>query len=120
MMESSYVKILKHMQKQGSKLNPPSVQIGVMVSSNILKIGDLQLDKDNLLIADYLLSSYKRGISIPTTSASGNTTTGSISSVGIPNGNMEFTDTLKAGDTVAVIPINDGQTYVILARVVSL
>ena len=56
-MDSPYVEILKHMQKQGSKLNPPSVQIGVMISSNVLKIGDLQLDKDNLLIADYLVSS---------------------------------------------------------------
>jgi uncharacterized phage protein gp47/JayE len=33
-----------------------------------IKIGDLQLTNNNLLIADFLLSSYKRKINIPSTS----------------------------------------------------
>ncbi len=76
-----YIEILKHMQDQGAKYNPPSIQLGEMINSNTCKIGDLQIDKDNLLIADDLLN-------------------------------------IKAGDIVAVIPTNDMQTYIILARVV--
>lgn len=46
------------MKKQGSKVNPPSIQIGRVVSPAplVIQIGDLPIDADNILIADYLLS----------------------------------------------------------------
>lgn len=116
----AYVEILKHMQNQGAKFNPPAMQLGEMVNSTTLKIGDLQVDKDNLLIADYLLNTYKRKIKIPTTTATGIVGEHSISSIGIPDAQMNFTDTLKAGDVVLVTPISDMQLYIILAKVVKL
>lgn len=80
-----YIEILQRMRSEGAKFNPPGIQLGEMINSTILKIGDLQVDKTNLLIADYLII-----------------------------------DNLKADDVVVVIPTNDMQTYIILARVVRL
>jgi len=78
------------MRTQGAKFNTPYVQVGVVISSDPLtiKLGDLQIGKENLLVADYLLSGY-------------------------------LTDGLKAEDSVALIATLDQQTYIVLARVVS-
>ena len=120
-MKNPYSEIINHMRTQGGKNNTPYVQVGVVVASNPLtvKLGDLQIGKRNLLVADYLLPNYARKISIPTTTAVGNTTTESITSIGIPDGEIALTDGLKANDVVALIPTLDGQTYIVLAKVVS-
>lgn len=78
------------MRTQGAKFNTPHVQVGVVVSPDPLtiKLGDLQIGKENLLVADHLLPSY-------------------------------LTDGLKAEDIVALIATLDQQTYIVLARVVS-
>ena len=84
-----------------------------------IKLGDLQIGKDNLLVADYLLPDYVRKITIPTTGATGSTTEEGVTSVGIPDGNISFTDGLKTDDIVALISTLDEQTYIVLAKVVS-
>lgn len=130
--DNPYSTMIKLMQKHGAKYNPPSIQIGQVISpppNIIIKIGDLQVDKDNILIADYLLPNYQRQITIPETTATGTMTTeltGSpyahthtMTEVGI-QGKIQFTDTLKAGDTVVVMPTEDRQTYILLARLVRL
>lgn len=60
--DNPYLKILTLMEKHGEKKNPSSIEIAYVVSSEPLtiKIGELQLTKDDLLIADYLLKDYKR------------------------------------------------------------
>jgi len=110
------------MREQGAKYNTPYVQIGVVISADPLtiKLGDLQIDKDNLLVTDYLLPNYTRKITISNTPASGSTTMGTITNIGIPDGDIVFTDGLKGNDIVALIPTIDEQTYIVLARVVSL
>lgn len=205
MKDNPYSALIKIMREQGAKYNPPSIQIGQVISpppNIIIKIGDLQVDKDNILIADYLLPNYKRHITIPTvdkasgslqgeisgasvrdhephmhnvtkiglqdrdatitihadsgtfTTADGQkaltqfdiisqstitmptgTADGEVSSVtlsshgihsheltslGISNASMLWEDTLNAGDIVAVMPTEDRQTYIILARLVRL
>lgn len=132
MKDNPYSTLIRIMREQGAKYNPPSIQIGQVISPppNIaIKIGDLQVDKDNILIADYLLSDYRRQIAIPETTATGTMTTEladspyvhahTITEVGIQGG-IQFTDTLKQGDVVAVIPTEDRQTYIILAKLVRL
>ena len=120
-MKNPYVGLIEHMQKQGGKNNTPYIQTGVVITSDPLtiKFGDLQLSKNDLLVADYLLPNYARKITIPTTPASGSTTTGSITSIGIPDGTITLTDGLKADDIVALIPTLDEQIYFVLARLVS-
>lgn len=120
-MRDPFVRILEHMQEQGGKNNTPYVQMGLVVSADPLtiKLGDLQIGKDNLLVADYLLPNYARKISIPTTTASGTTATESVLTIGIPGGDITLTDGLKKDDVVALIPTPDEQIYFVLARLVS-
>ena len=116
----AYNKILNLMENHGGKYNPPSIDIGVVISNKpmTIKIGDLQLTKDNLLIADFLLANYKRKINISSTSASGNTSNGEIISVAIPDGEINLTDGLKENDIVACLATEDRQRYIVLCRVV--
>ncbi|KLU66762.1 hypothetical protein DEAC_c14300 [Desulfosporosinus acididurans] len=142
-MKNPYSKLINHMREQGAKYNTPYVQIGIVVSEDPLtvKLGDLQISKDNLLVADYLLPDYKRKYSAsgnlqfsengslgPTDSASvgdhgshSHTLTGiNIDTDHKQSGDLTLTDGLKKDDTVALIPTLDEQTYIILARLVSL
>jgi len=111
------------MREQGGKNNTPYVQVGIVVAADPLtiKLGDLQIGKENLLVADYLLPDYSRKINIPTTAANGSTTEESVTSIGIPDGVITLTDGLKADDIVALIPIleDELQTYIVLAKLVS-
>lgn len=118
------------MRTQGGKNNTPYVQLGVVVSADPLtvKLGDLQIGKENLLIADYLLPDYQRVASIPITDGSGvmsstsigehGSHTHNITKLGI-EGEIVLTDGLKADDIVALIPSLDEQTYIVLAKLVS-
>jgi len=111
------------MRTQGGKNNTPYVQVGVVVAADPLtiKLGDLQIGKENILVADYLILDYTRKITIPTTPASGSTTEESVTSIGIPDGDITLTDGLKVNDIVALIPTleDEEQTYIVLARLVS-
>ncbi|MDQ7096942.1 DUF2577 domain-containing protein [Desulfosporosinus sp. PR] len=120
-MRNPYSALINHMRTQGGKNNTPYVQVGRVVTPEplTLKLGDLQIGKESLLVADYLLPNYERKLNIPMTPASGNTTEGSISSVEVPDGDIKFTDGLGADDLVALISTLDEQTYIILAKVVS-
>lgn len=132
-MQNPYVELLSTMREQGKSVNPPSIKLAEVVSSPpeiIIKMGDLQIDKDNILIADYLLPEYKREITIPLTDSKSEMTQTSVGDHGshnhdvtkieITDGKIQFNDTLKPGDIVVAMPTSDGQTYIILARVVSL
>ena len=132
MKDNPYSKIIEQMKKQGATSNPPTIAIGEVISSNPLtvKIGDLQIDKDNILITDYLLKDYKRKIKIPEATATGETNNvsvgdhgthkHSVDNIGINEVEITFLDTLKAGDRLAILPTSDKQNYIILARVVSM
>lgn len=119
--KNPYSEMVKIMQDQGAKYNPFSVQLATVLTSSPLTItaGELQLAGANLLVADSLLLGYSRQINLPSTTASGATSDGTITSLSIPNGVLNFLDGLNAGDTLAVVQI-DSSTFVILARVVSI
>ncbi len=130
MKDNPYSKIIEQMKKQGASSNPPSIEIGEVISPNPLtiKIGDLQIDKDNILIADYLLKDYRRKVKIPEVTATGETNNvsvgdhgthkHSVDKIGVNEVEITFLDTLKQGDKLAILSTGDGQTYIILARVV--
>jgi|SRR5665648_117132 len=129
-MKNPYSKLINHMREQGGKNNSPYVQVGVVVSEDPLtiKLGDLQIGKANLLVADYLLPDYARKISIPITDGSGvmssesvgdhGSHTHDITQLSITEGDITFTDGLKRDDIVALIPTLDEQTYIVLVKVV--
>lgn len=94
-----------------------------------IKLGDLQIGKENLLVADYLLPDYARKINIPSTEGSGvmssvtvgdyGSHTHDITELAITDGDIAFTDGLKKDDIVALTPSLDGQMYIVFARLVS-
>lgn len=65
--QNPFSALIDIMREQGSFNNSPDLMIGEILNPppNIaIKVGDIQLDKDNLYIADYLLEDYKRKIQI--------------------------------------------------------
>lgn len=103
--KNPYSTMIKLMQNHGAKLNPPSIQLGQVISSTPLAIGtsDIQLNSNNLLIPDYLLDNYSRKVTID-------------------NGTeveIKTKDKLSVGDTVAMVQISDSN-FLILCKVVKL
>lgn len=103
-----YAEFLGMMREQGRKDNPTLIRIGVMQSSNSVKINDLVLNAEDLLIADYLLAGYTRQLKTPYISSVASETKQS---------QITYSNGLKAGDLVAVQDLGNNK-YVILARVV--
>lgn len=121
--DNPYSKMIEMMNKRGNQVT--GMEVGQVISPSPLtiKIGDLQIGKGDMFVADYLLANYKREITLPTTSATGQTSSASahshsINTVGINKGEVTFLATLKKGDLLAVYPINNNQKYIILARLV--
>lgn len=53
-LKNPYSELINMMREQGAKYNPPSLQLGIVMTSQPLKIksGDMQLNLNNLLLAD--------------------------------------------------------------------
>ncbi len=121
--------MLEIMRSQGAKDNPVTLQLGVMQSSNSVKIDDLILNAEDLYIADYLVAGYTRQIKVPYVSGVSVDTTQSNAFASKDNpdpdtrvwkeSQITYTDGLKKGDLVAVQKLDGNNMYVILARVVS-
>ncbi|KXS42842.1 MAG: hypothetical protein AWU54_1190 [Candidatus Frackibacter sp. T328-2] len=63
MQEDPLGKILGAMRQEGKRDNPPSLILAEVVASPpdiIIKFNGIEVDKDNIYIADYLLKEYKR------------------------------------------------------------
>lgn len=129
-MRDPYSELLSAMQRQGKSVNPKSIKLAEVVAPPpdiVIKMGDLQVDKDNIYIADYLLSGYTRkadqqseGDIITHDGGDPIYSPYTVLESLTHSGTIKLTDTLKPGDVVAAMPTADGQTYIILARVVSL
>lgn len=109
-----YAQMLQLMRSQGSKDNPETTKIGVMLSANSVKLDDLTLYPEDLYIADYLVNGHIYQVETPY-----------VYDVqfGHYDGSFSTTDKavrvngLKAGDLVAVQKL-DNNMYLIYARVV--
>ena len=106
MKENPYSRLLEITKEQSR--SPQGVMIGEVVSTTPLTVscGDLQIDADNIFIADYLLSGYNRDYS-----------TNRLIPNGSDIGTMQYTDGLFVGDQLAMMPTADRQLYIITARV---
>jgi hypothetical protein len=119
-IKNPYSEIINALASPSYLSNKNNIEIGEVVSVDpfIIQIGKLQLDKDNLLIADYLMG-HARQATLSSTPASGSAGQYSISSIGIPKMDLEFKSSLEKGDKLAVLSTLDGQTFVILCKVVT-
>lgn len=146
--QNPFSSLIEIMREQGSFNNSPDLMIGEILNSppNIaIKVGDIQLDKDNLYIADYLLEDYKRKIQIKEESlishsggsVTGKTNSASVSEHGSHSHNvnsLSVTDAdvdirgylvqkdclLKRGEKVALQQINGTNQFIVYARLVRL
>jgi hypothetical protein len=120
----AYTEILNMMREQGRKDNPITLQLGIMQSSNSVKIGDLILNAEDLYIADYLLSGYKRKIETPYVSEvtldvqTGVYDVKSVKASVTKQDAITCAEGLQKGDLVAVQRLNGTNKYVILSKVV--
>ncbi|HEX3030515.1 MAG TPA: DUF2577 family protein [Clostridia bacterium] len=143
-----YSEMLSIMQEHGSKYNPPSIQLAEVIAPPpdiIIKFGDIQVDKNNILIADYLLKDYNRAyyangrLVFKDENLGGESNKNScqhphshkMKSIEVDTYDyyiegsgqdqdkyLWFKDTLVKGDMLAVMPTYDMQLYIVLARVV--
>lgn len=106
MKENPYSKFLELTKQKNDTRS--AVLIGEVISPTPLtvSIGDLQIDGDDILIADYLLIEHERSYS-----------TDRSDPVWSDVGKMRYEDGLVAGDRLAILPTANGQLYIIVARV---
>jgi hypothetical protein len=138
MNSNPYTEIVDMMRAEGAKKNSPSVLLGEVVSpmpNLIIKLGGMQIDKRNILIADCLLGDYQRQYSIDGDISFSDTNCGTtsteeshshdIASLDVETehteeGTISFTDSLQSGDQLAILPTDDRQKFIVLCRVVSI
>lgn len=91
---------------------PPDIQV---------QLNNIVLTRKDVYISAYLLSGYTRHVKGETSDAAGGSGEAAYESHRHPVDNDEtWTDTLKAGDLVSVIPMEGDQLYIIEDRVVKL
>lgn len=122
MGDNPYEKIIRMMQTQGATNNSAEVQIGVMTSETSCKVGDLELDKDDLLFNELLVKPQL----IDKGKAEGRISINGGAMQDYKTENTKDTEKelledfkLKAGDIVAVTKISD-ETYAVLGRLIRL
>lgn len=137
------------MENQASKVTPPTIQIGRVetVEPLTVMVGDLLLDRENLLVSESLLSGHARKADLGTIDSVGRTgvagghshSSGSLKiddlevsgetdsvnnhshtlgSINIGEKELIFKSSIKNGDRLAVLATADRQTYIVLAKVV--
>ncbi|MCD3223934.1 DUF2577 domain-containing protein [Clostridium botulinum] len=106
MKKDPYVGIIGIMEEAGKKHNPPSIQLGqvINISPIKIKVGDLILEKYNLLINEDLLK-HDRKVTIN-------------NYANINNATMHIETILNKNDTIAILPTQDRQIYIVLCKVV--
>lgn len=119
MKNDPYEKFINMCRQEGSTYNPPDIRLGTVISEKplVIKVGELQLIEEDLLINHRLLD-YKEDFSLNKTLASGDTSQGSISSIEIPKGQMNIRGSFKKEDIVVLQPISESQTWIILCKAV--
>lgn len=99
---NAYERILSTMRSEGAKDNTAPIQIGVMTGTETCRIGGNNLERDDLLIAEHLLTGYHYA----------------VSGTDPPKKDKDtFVEPLKEGDQVAAYRVND-EIYIILERLV--
>lgn len=66
MTENPIASIVKAMQTEGAKFNPPTLCIGKVIQAEPLQIqiGDLILEREDVFISDMLLGAYSRNVKL--------------------------------------------------------
>jgi len=136
MHENPYSTILRLIKDTSINNNSPSIKIGKIISPPPeiqVSYNGIILDKKDVWISQYLLIGYERTAKGHIASATQNSAGGggyaeyASHNHAIDNDyidNIIYTDTLKAGDNVSIMPMvsedNSSQQYIILDKIVHL
>ena len=123
-MNNPYQDIYNLMAGAANARNVPEMAIGTVISpppSLTVSYNGMTLTNNEIYIADYLLEGYTRHMVGATSNKGGGSGDAAYESHNHPIDNDEtWTDTLKTGDKVAIMPATDesgtNQIYFILAR----
>ena len=107
-----YDELIDEMKRLGKGQIPEGIGVGEVLSVTPIKIrkNELILERENLLIADYLLEGYERVMEYTWKDKDG--------ASGRHTEKMIYQDGLKVGDKVVLSPVMAGQMYVVVARVI--
>lgn len=142
-LDNPYSSLIELFREQGAKYNAPDLMIGeiLTVEPLTIKVGSIQLDKDNLYIADYLLKDYEREyiseskINIEDGSITGKTSSTSISEHGSHSHNLNSinitsgitrdegkiktkSSCFKEGDMVAIQQLSNSNQFIVYCKLV--
>lgn len=142
-LDNPYSSLIELFREQGAKYNAPDLMIGeiLTVEPLTIKVGSIQLDKDNLYIADYLLKDYEREyiseskINIEDGSITGKTSSTSISEHGSHSHNLNSinitsgiardegkiktkSSCFKKGDMVAIQQLSNSNQFIVYCKLV--
>ena len=130
--ENSMQKMLGVMHQVAESHVPTAQSVGIVVQPPpdiIVKWNDIELTKENIYIAEYLLVGYRRearghlvSATQPRSGGSGEAAYASHNH-DIDNDytdDITYTDTLKPGDLVSVLPCAGSQLYIITDKLVKL
>lgn len=123
-MNNPYQDIYNIMTGAANARNVPEMTIGTVINpppTLTVSYNGMTLTNNEIYIADYLLGGYTRHMVGATSNKGGGSGDAAYESHNHPIDNDEtWTDTLKAGDKVAIMPATDesgtNQIYFILAR----
>lgn len=110
-------------RNEGSKNNPPAIELGEMISATECRIGGNHLDLEDLYIAEHL-TEHRRTIDIESASEIHASTTSNenhshnLQTLNVKGARVLVQTTLKKGDLVAAYRISE-EKYLIFAKVVS-
>lgn len=110
-----YAEVLEMMRQQGCKDNPTTLQLGIMQSSNKVKIDDLILNAGDLYIAENFMQGYKFPLEDAYVKDKKFGTEGTETEI---VEEAVRSKGLQKGDLVAVMKLQNTNKYVILAKVV--
>lgn len=106
-----YSQMANRFKEISKGLNSPSIDIGKVVGDNPLRIqkGELILEEDDVIVADYLTDKYQRKMEY---------TWKDDGVEGRFVRDIQYRDKLEIGDKVALLAVASKQLYIVLARVV--
>lgn len=129
--KNPYSDLVAMMQSQGTRYNPPYIRIGQVVHplpAILVKLDDLQLDAEDLLLSETLLD-HTRKAALKESAAGGRTGSvpvgdhgshfHSIDQIGFTEGELSFRNCLQKGDLVGLLPLDHQQKYIVLCKVVN-
>lgn len=106
--DKDFAELLKIMQKQGGANNPVGLELGIMTGIKSCTVGELELDEEDLLIAEHLLTGYY--------TANNTKQPLNFDDLSSLKSCIKFIPPLAKGDTVLVQQVNE-ETYAIVERV---